>query len=63
MSIKQKNNNPGKGRSLEEDLQRLQESGLIDEKDKEVSRKDKHGDPDTTEQQKTGDTERSDRRL
>jgi len=63
MSIKKKTNNPETGRSLEEDIERLQESGLIEEKDKQVVKEDKHGDPDTREQQKTGDTERSDRRL
>jgi len=63
MSIKKKTNDPQTGRSLEEDIERLQQSGLIEEKDKEVVKEDKHGDPETKEQQRTGDTERSDRRL
>jgi len=63
MSLKKNNNNPNTGRSLEEDIERLSESGLIDDSEKEVAESDKHGDPTTKEQQKTGDTERSDRRL
>lgn len=63
MSIKKKTNNPNKGGSLEKDIEKLQESGLIEEKDKAATKQDKHGDPTTKEQQKTGGTERSDRRL
>ena len=63
MSIKKKTDNPQTGRTVEEDIQRLQENGLIEEKDKVVVKEDDHGDPTTKEQQKTGDTERSDRRL
>ena len=62
MSIKKKTNKRSGG-SLEKDIKRLQESGLIEEQDKQVVKKDKHGTPSTKEQQKTGDTERSDRRL
>ncbi|HRO41428.1 MAG TPA: hypothetical protein PL009_01245 [Flavipsychrobacter sp.] len=62
MSIKQKTNNDNGG-SLEKDIEKLQDAGLIQEKDKAEEKKDKHGDPDTKQQQKTGDTERSDRRL
>lgn len=63
MSIKKKTNDKSTGGDLEKDIEKLQESGLIDEGDKETSETDKHGDPITKEQQKTGDTERSDRRL
>jgi hypothetical protein len=48
------------GRSVEEDLQRLQESGI----NVDPAKDPKEGPlPETKEQQKTGDTERSDRRL
>jgi len=63
MSIKIKTNQPNEGGSLEKDIEKLQESGLIEEKDKTVVKEDEHGDPDTKQQQDTGETERSDRRL
>jgi hypothetical protein len=64
MSLKQPQKNANqKGRSLEEDIERLQESGLISEKDKQEVPAEKDGKPTTKEQQQTGSTERSDRRL
>jgi len=63
MSLKKKTDNTNKGRSLEEDIQRLQDNGIISEEDKKITKKDTDGKPTTKEQQQTGDTERSDRRL
>ena len=63
MSLKKKTTKTSKGRSLEEDINRLQEAGIISEKDKKKVPKDRHGQPSTEQQQQTGDTERSDRRL
>jgi hypothetical protein len=64
MSLKQPQKNAGqKGRSLEEDIERLEDSGLISKKDKKEVPADKDGKVSTKEQQQTGSTERSDRRL
>ena len=63
MSIRKKTPDPRPGGSLEQDIEKLEQSGLISENDKKEVRQDKHGDPETQEQQKTGDTGRSDRRL
>ncbi len=54
--IKQDGNQ--KGRSLKEDLKRLDEAGLLDKSSKEKSNSD-----DVKKQQETGDTGKSDRRL
>ena len=64
MSLKQPQKNANqKGRSLEEDIERLEDAGLISKKDKEEVPTDEDGKVSTKEQQQTGNTERSDRRL
>jgi hypothetical protein len=61
MSLKKNDTDKdNQGRSVEEDLERLQESGINVDPEKDP----KEGPlPETKEQQKTGNTERSDRRL
>jgi hypothetical protein len=62
-------NKPGapknKGRSVKEDLQRLDDAGinLGTASDEESKPKEEKGIPDTKKQQQTGETTRSDRRL
>jgi hypothetical protein len=60
MSLKKKDKKKeSSGRSVEEDLQRLDDAGLTEGQKTDKEQKL----PDTKEQQKTGDTTRSDRRL
>lgn len=63
MSIKKKNDKEQEGGNLENDIKKLERSGLIEPEETETVKKDKHGDNAPEEQQKSGDTERSDRRL
>lgn len=53
------------GRTVKEDLERLDQAGInLDEQSPEQKKVEhQEGVPDTKKQQETGDTERSDRRL
>ena len=65
MKINKPNAPKNRGRSVKEDLQRLDEAGInLGTSSDENSDSEKEKDiPDTKKQQQTGDTTRSDRRL
>ena len=64
MSLKKENTSgPENEEKLQEDLEKLEESGLLADKEDMEKQSSEKNLPDTKEQQKTGDTSRSDRRL